>query len=566
MAHYSANYRTLKKTPVATSVTQPIPGRESIMEANNGGGMSFTADKWFLLERALIIGSAGGSYYVDEKTLTERNAQVILDCLAEDGKKVVNLIVDISDKGRALKNDHAIFALALATSPSLANIETRSLAWNALSKVCRIGTHLFLFNQIADQHRRWGHARRNAMTRWYESKDPHALSLQIVKYQGRITSEGDKSSRWSHCDVLRKAHPFSKDPLHNAIYDYATHAWAQPIGENAEKVRLVSEETRNLIQTDKNLRLILGHQLAQTATSASQVVALINEYNIPHESIPTQFKSDADVWRALLSHLPLHALLRSLGRMTSYGILDKMSEESQYIIDRLKDQAYIKKGRMHPLAVLIAMKIYEQGHGEKGKLIWTPNQSIVSALQDAFYASFGAIEPTGKNLLIGLDVSGSMSGGGCAGLDNFSYAEGTAAMAMATAKIENENSYEIIGFADTTRSLGISPRMDLTEVMNKIMGLSFSSTNPAAAVEYALNKKMMIDAFIIYSDGEANFGDHIQQTLENYRKKMNPKAKMICVNMIANKTRLSDPNDSLCLEVTGFDEETPTIISSFVRL
>ena len=34
------------------------------------------------------------------------------------------------------------------------------------------------------------------------------------------------------------------------------------------------------------------------------------------------------------------------------------------------------------------MKTYEQGKGEKGKLKWNPNPSVVQALNAALYSSF----------------------------------------------------------------------------------------------------------------------------------------------------------------------------------
>ena len=38
--------------------------------------------------------------------------------------------------------------------------------------------------------------------------------------------------------------------------------------------------------------------------------------------------------------------------------------------------------------MLVALKTYESGRGEKGKLTWQVNQSVVSALDAAFYMTF----------------------------------------------------------------------------------------------------------------------------------------------------------------------------------
>ena len=63
----------------------------------------------------------------------------------------------------------------------------------------------------------------------------------------------------------------------------------------------------------------------------------------------------------------------------------------------------LKRARIHPLAVLIAEKVYAQGKGEKGSLTWKPLAKIVDALDAAFYATFQNVEPCGKPVLLALD-------------------------------------------------------------------------------------------------------------------------------------------------------------------
>ena len=66
-------------------------------QRNNAGGFVFALDKWAKLDRWLILGCEGGSYYVSERQMTRDNAKTILECLAEDGVRTVQRIVEISD-------------------------------------------------------------------------------------------------------------------------------------------------------------------------------------------------------------------------------------------------------------------------------------------------------------------------------------------------------------------------------------------------------------------------------------------------------------------------------------
>ena len=86
--------------------------------------------------------------------------------------------------------------------------------------------------------------------------------------------------------------------------------------------------------------------------------------------------------------MPMTAMIRNLGKMTDVGVLEPLSDGAQKVIEHLGDVKRLKGARIHPFNVLLALKQYKTGHGEKGKLKWNPNSSIVSALDRAFYMSF----------------------------------------------------------------------------------------------------------------------------------------------------------------------------------
>src|SRR5262245_30057783 len=133
-------------SPKQTPQSQPIPGSKQV--PNSAGGYAFAVDDWTRLDRFLILGSEGGSYYATERKLTADNAQAVVRCIQADGLRAVKRIVEISDSGRAPKNEPAILALALAST--YGDAETRHAVAEALPQVCRIGTHLFHFAQYVD--------------------------------------------------------------------------------------------------------------------------------------------------------------------------------------------------------------------------------------------------------------------------------------------------------------------------------------------------------------------------------------------------------------------------------
>ena len=186
------NYAKLFNRRV-TPQSRPIPGSTQV--ANSGGGYSWQVDDWTRLDRFLILGAEGGTYYITERDLVKQNHDAIVRCIKLDGVRAVKRIVEISDSGRAPKNDPAVFALALVAAHG--SPEAKALAFQNLAKVCRIGTHLFHFAEYVNVLRGWGRGLRNAVGRWYLEQEADKLAYQVVKYQQRDS--------WSHGDLLRLA-------------------------------------------------------------------------------------------------------------------------------------------------------------------------------------------------------------------------------------------------------------------------------------------------------------------------------------------------------------------------
>ena len=229
---------------------------------------------------------------------------------------------------------------------------------------------------------------------------------------------------------------------------------------------------------------------------------------------------------------------------------------------------------LHPLALLVALKTYAQGHGEKGKLTWDARQKIVDALDAAFYLSFKTLTPTGARTLLALDVSGSMTGPAIAGMPGISPRVGSAAMALVTAAVEPE--HELVaftngpfrskyqGYGSGLSPLRISPRMRLDAVVEKTSNLPFGGTDCALPMLWAADKKVPVDVFCVYTDSETWAGEiHPVQALAKYRQKMGIGAKLVVIGMVSNGFTIADPNDAGMLDVVGFDTATPSVISHF---
>jgi 60 kDa SS-A/Ro ribonucleoprotein len=544
-----------------TPQSKKVLGKKQVM--NNAGGAVFSLNKWDYLMRFLILGSEGGTYYVGENKLTRDNAKNVESCIMEDAKRVVDMCVMVSDAGRAPKNDPAIFVLAMVAG--IANEIGRKYALDNLHRVCRIGTHLFHFAEYVNQFRGWGHGLRRAVGRWYLERPTNKLAMQLVKYQSR--------DGWSHRDLLRLAHPHTRDLEKNFALRWAVK------GVDDETVASVVNR-RVPVEPNDPLATIWAFEQVKKETDEQTIIRLVREYSLPLETIPTE-KQTKNVLAAALENLGITAIIRNLGRYSKEGILTPMSAETNYVVEKLLDAETLKKGRVHPIAVLTALMTYKSGKGMRGSSTWDVVSKIVDALDEAFYLSFGTVEPTGKRILLALDVSGSMTSSFIGNL-NMTAREASAAMAMVTAR--TEDNYEIVGFtsggynASTSqwslshglntalRPLDITPRRRLDDIIRYTNGLPFGGTDCALPMIYAKDQKKKFDAFIIYTDNETWAGNiHPFQALKQYRDASGIDARLIVVGMTATKFTIADPSDKGMLDVVGFDTATPNVISSFIR-
>src|SRR4051794_6645850 len=353
----------------------PIPGSSQV--ANSAGGFAWAVDDWARLRRFLVLGSEGGSYYAGEWKLTRENAEAVERCLAADGARTVAAIVAVSDAGRAPKNDAAIFALAMAAGAG--GEETRKAALEALPRVCRTSTHLFQFATFVEGFRGWGRSLRRAVGSWYAARSPDALAYQAVKYRRR--------DGMTHRDVLRLAHPAASVTAGN------------PTVELTDEHRRLFEWIARGGSVEGLPRIVEGFTLVQSADTPARAAELVREYGLPREALPSELLTSPEVWEALLEDMPMTALIRNLATMTRVGVLAPGSSGTAKVQAQLGDGDRIRKARVHPIALLTALRTYAAGRGVRGQHSWTPVAQIVDALDAAFYTAFQNVEPTGKRLL-----------------------------------------------------------------------------------------------------------------------------------------------------------------------
>jgi 60 kDa SS-A/Ro ribonucleoprotein len=535
----------------STPQTEPVPGKVQV--ENSAGGYVFQVGDFDRLKRFLILGAEGGTYYASERKLTIENAQCVLRCMATDAQQTVSTIALISGAGRAPKNDAAIFALSLVAGKG--DEKARKLAHEAMPAVLRIPTHLFQFVTAVTEFRGWGPSLRKAIANWYEKKSDDQLAYHVVKYQNR--------GGWGHRDLLRLAHPHTYSPVRQAIYRWAV-AGKDKLGARQVIRKLANrpDSVADYHEVGELPRIIRAFDEAKTA-DVPATIKLIREDRLPWECIKTEHLNSPEVWEALLEEsMPLTAMIGNLARMTSVGLIKPLSNAAKVVTEKLGDAKYLKESRVHPISILMAQRTYAQGRGEKGKLTWAPVQTVIDALNEAFYAAFGNVEPAGKRTLLAVDISGSMDSSKIAGT-SLTAREAAAAIAMVIAR--TEPNHAIYGFATNFMQLEFSPSSRLDDVMSYMRRIPMGNTDCALPMQYARKHKIEVDTFITLTDSETWDGitQHPFQALQTYRKSMGIQARGIVAAFTSTGFSIADPSDPLSLDVVGLDSAAPQLMTDF---
>ena len=446
--------------------------------------------------RYLIIGSEGGNFYQTPQQVSSQCASCVLRMTRtpDNFKWLCDTIREVSIEGRAAKQESILLALAtiivFAPTPSA---KTEALA--IVSDCVRILTHLYMLMGYIKIFSNAGHPALTSATsaptvvigsgigrgirrvfgEYFYSRTGIEIANLITKYKNR---EG-----WTIKDVLRLIHinpKRMKDDGGRLIIDHVfgrsvTPSFIEPQSResttptpDASQCHSISPSLGGappspvavLLSAIKEIHAIALRSTITTTQELDRIANLIKQVGLCREQLPTQLFKYRKVWEALLTNkgaggkgkgMPLTALIRNLGKLSTaeIGIISspvstKRAEVqsledgtlTKHICDRITDEDDIKRTRIHPYNILVAMLTYKKGSGDKGSLSWTPNIQIIAALDKAFKLSFKNIKPTGKRIKIALDVSGSMSSAFCAGSSVVNCASGSVAMMMMTLWVE----------------------------------------------------------------------------------------------------------------------------------
>ncbi len=513
-----------------TPQIQPIPGREAEMIRGRSGGFMFNAGIWKLLRRCLLIGTAQSTYYAGQSELTEDFVAVLNQAIATDPRQVADEILYASD-GNAINQSAPIFALVLLSMGE--SRQAKKAFQEIFPQVVRTGSHFYEWLSYTKSLRGFGAIIRAVGKNWLTNSDVKSLAYQLLKYRQR--------HGFTNRDALRLFHVKPPTISHQLLFNWVVKGWEDLPAE------------------------IPAPELAQIwwyewlKRNPEQTYLAIAQGHLTHEMAAPIGIMDKQAWQLLFQEMPIGALLRNLGSLTEIGILAPNELENLARVEAiLNHKDHLRKGYIHPISVLKALKTY-QSQGKLGRThkTWHPVDKIVEILEKAVEMSLEIIEPTGKVFMHAIDVSGSMSS--LVTSVGLSCCEIATVMSLVTAKAEKH--YAIRGFATEFRNLKISHQDSFSSAMTKASNQNFGGTNASVAYEWMIDHNFKADVICFWTDSESWVGyPHPSQALKKYRDQINRHIKAVYITLAPDRITLVDPSDPLSWDLAGFDPGIPRLI------
>lgn len=479
-----------------------------------------------ILERFMLMGSMKASYQANDK-FADYDAPTI-----EAAKSIVSVfpneciaaIEDVVVNKKAPRKPPVILALAAAMSvPSI-----RTKAEDLAKKYIFTGTDQFvLVKFLRDLGRGHGRSFKRQASMLYSKLDKlgndygrDQLAMNLIKYRNR--------AGWTHRDLLRVSH-FKPSEKNNDLF-----RWAANKGPATHE-------------------LIRAYEAAIQVQNPADAVKLIQEVpNVPWEAFPTEIMGDRDVWENLLPNLGNTAIVRNLGRLSALGIDLKPYEEK--ILEACRN--------LHPVASLSAWRVYTNGRGVKGSLVWSADKRIGQVLEHGFYESFGQLKKSDAKVFFGLDISGSM-GQYASTVPGLNCREVAAAMVMVAMR---QQPYMVYGFSHTLVPLDIRDDWNLDQTMKYLGSMPFGATDCSLPIRHCNQESIRdVDLFAVYTDNDTNQRSSPSEALTQYRMLHNPNAKLATVALMGGAFSIADPNDPGQMDFIGFDPSVPSVMVSLAE-
>lgn len=427
-----------------------------------------------------------------------------------------------------------IFALA-ACARQQKSEKLRQLAYQLINELCKDTKDFLLFISYASELSKqqsiprngFGHGWRNAINKWYTSKNALNLAECVTKYKSR--------HGWTHKDIIKLSHPIIRtlEPELQLVFNYIMHGLPK-----TKKTFINETKIKDIIDYIEEVEDF------RQCEDAIRVAGLIRTSQLTLDHVNSKLMKSSDVWEALVDTMTLSSILENLQKMHNLGILLPESQVTEKLICALTSKDRIVKSKLQPSNFFMTLKNYEDPDGVpiclkrriarkyklRNRMLPSPDRRIIEALYSALNTSFTNVEPTGLRYLITVSI------------DNWkkkinsesSHLQLTdinkpwvieAACIIALSLIRADDKITISSFTTSdglnARPINIEKNLNFHEAIDIMKSRSTTPPNLGKPILWAAHHRRKYDVFINVIDKMREKFDYTSRAMDLYKKKMN---------------------------------------------
>lgn len=388
--------------------SRAVSGTKAYAEAdhlNPEGGLSFTRTLEERVVQALLTNTLDNTFYVSREELAKGVDETFREILANDPQFFAQAIV-------YARNEGCMRLVPIVGLVYLSTAEDKKPFYAAFRKVIQTPHDLATFvewcgksgirgsKEVSGMHKPadargtgLGTVGKKAINEWLTvgGKEGRGLTeYHVLKYP----LNGQTSMK----NIIRVARPKPVTAEQEALFVYAIHGAGEKLGD---RVKLLPQ--------------VAAFEELKSATKPAEQLKLIEQGRLPYEAVTGAIKPDVDVWTALMRQMPHFAILRHLNTLERAGVLAN-EDNVKYVVGKLTDERAILNAKVLPFQYYQAWVTYTRADkcdcvdGSCPAKRDGYNQQVADAIVTALETSFQNLPEIPGHVVIGNDVSGSMSG------------------------------------------------------------------------------------------------------------------------------------------------------------
>jgi 60 kDa SS-A/Ro ribonucleoprotein len=332
-------------------------------------------------------------------------------------------------------------------------------------------------------------------------------------------------------DIIKMVHPKPNDPVRSAMYAYLLDK------------QYDGEKLTPLVKKFENFKKDLSSEIPEVPFQMLTALQLTNDH-----------------WKSIAKNATWTQTRMNLNTFARHSVFND-SSLIDLVSNKLKDKEQVKRAKVFPYQIYSAFINSDNS---------IPNK-ITLALQDAAEYAIENIPDFNGKVYVMVDTSGSMSTPvtGYRGTASSSMRCIDVAALVGASILRKNPDTEIIPFDTKVHTHKLNPRDSIMTNAETLSGFGGGGTDCSIALHHLNNKKASGDLVIYISDNESwvdtnRYRSTATMTEWNKFKTRNPKAKLICIDVVPGSTTQAHDRDDI-LNIGGFSDNVFDVIKTFME-